>query len=236
MVANDAAVVHRDAGAMHDRMTEVAAASAAVGTPEGQETAAFLEWAGSEGFEAFGYAYYTVRPGERELQRDVASRIGVLADPDHPVYGTCLKNIPGDYELLNRKDEPLSIAKADTAGTLHREHVLDFIGVRATDAQGNTVGEHCFVGLFTRATRQTPLSRMPFARGRVAKALAIAGVRQDGFRAEKFLEILESLPRTEAWEAQPEWLAHVCSAVVSLYKQPRAQVFARRDARGVRSS
>jgi glutamate dehydrogenase len=54
-------------------------------------------------------------------------------------------------------------------------------------------------------------------------------VRQEGFRAEKFLEILESLPRTEALEADPEWLAQVCSSVVSLYKQPRAKVFARRD-------
>ena len=232
LVALDAAVVHRDAGAMLDRMTEVAAASAATGTPAGQETAAFLDWARSEGFEAFGYAYYTVAPGDLELRRDQASRIGVLQDPAHPVYGTCLKNIPANPEVLGRKDQPLSIAKADTAGTLHRDQVLDFIGIRATDAQGSTVGEHCFVGLFTRASRQTPLSRLPFARGRVANALSIAGVRQEGFRAEKFLEILESLPRTEAWEAEPEWLAQVCSAVVSLYKQPRAQVFARRDVYG----
>ena len=59
--------------------------------------------------------------------------------------------------------------------------------------------------------------------------LSIAGVRQEGFRAEKFVEILESLPRTEALEAEPEWLAEVCGAVVSLYKQPRTKVFARRD-------
>ncbi|MFL6674606.1 MAG: NAD-glutamate dehydrogenase domain-containing protein, partial [Massilia sp.] len=78
----------------------------------------------------------------------------------------------------------------------------------------------------------TPLARLPFARGRVARVLTIAGVRQEGFRAEKFLEILESLPRTEALEAEPDWLAQVCSSVVSLYKQPRAKVFARRDVYG----
>ena len=101
--------------------------------------------------------------------------------------------------------------------------------MRHTDAQGNILGEHCFVGLFTRAATSTPLARLPFARGRVAKVLSLAGVRQEGFRAEKFIEILESLPRTEALEADPEWLAQVCSSVVSLYKQPRAKVFARRD-------
>lgn len=37
MVANDAATVQRDAVAMGDRMTAVAAAAAAAGTPEGQE-------------------------------------------------------------------------------------------------------------------------------------------------------------------------------------------------------
>jgi glutamate dehydrogenase len=229
MVARDAAVVHRDAVAMADRMTAVAAAAAANGTPAGQEVAAFLEWAKNEGFEPFGYAYYVAKPGVRQLERDIPSRIGVLQDTSHPVYGTCLANIPGDFETLSRRAEALSIVKADVEGTLHRDQPLDFIGVRNTDAQGTILGEHCFVGLFTRAATATPLARLPFARGRVAKVLSIAGVRQEGFRAEKFLEILESLPRTEALEADPEWLAQVCSSVVSLYKQPRARVFARRD-------
>ena len=229
MVANDAATVQRDAVAMGDRMTAVAAAAAAAGTPEGQEVAAFLEWAKNEGYEPFGYAYYVVKPGARELERDIPSRIGVLKDTAHPVYGTCLASIPGDFETLSLRAENLSIVKADVAGTLHRDAPLDFIGVRDLDAQGKILGEHCFIGLFTRAATSTPLARLPFARGRVAKVLSIAGVRQEGFRAEKFVEILESLPRTEALEADPEWLAQVCSSVVSLYKQPRPKVFARRD-------
>ena len=228
MVARDAAVVRRDAVAMGDRLTAVAAQAAAHG-PDGQEVAAFLEWAKNEGYEPFGYAYYVVKPGVRELERDIPSRIGVLQDTSHPVYGTCLANIPGDLVTLSNRGDTLSIVKADVEGTLHRDQPLDFIGVRDTDAQGNILGEHCFVGLFTRAATSTPLARLPYARGRVAKVLSLAGVRQEGFRAEKFLEILESLPRTEAIEADPEWLAQVCSSVVSLYKQPRARVFARRD-------
>ncbi len=228
MVARDAAVVRRDSVAMADRLTAVAAQAAAHGGT-GQEVAAFLEWAKNEGFEPFGYAYYVVKPGVRELERDIPSRIGVLQDTTHPVYGSCLANIPGDFDTLSRRADTLSIVKADVEGTLHRDQPLDFIGVRNTDAQGNILGEHCFVGLFTRAATSTTLARLPYARGRVAKVLSLAGVRQEGFRAEKFLEILESLPRTEALEADPEWLAQVCSSVVSLYKQPRARVFARRD-------
>lgn len=228
MVARDAAVVRRDSVAMADRLTAVAAQAAAHGGA-GQEVAAFLEWAKNEGFEPFGYAYYVVKPGVRELERDIPSRIGLLQDTSHPVYGTCLASIPGDFDTLSGRAETLSIVKADVESTLHRDQPLDFIGVRNTDSKGNILGEHCFIGLFTRAATSTPLARLPFARGRVAKVLSLAGVRQEGFRAEKFLEILESLPRTEALEADPEWLAEVCSSVVSLYKQPRARVFARRD-------
>jgi glutamate dehydrogenase len=228
MVARDAAVVRRDSLALADRLTAVAADAATDGA-EGLEVAAFLEWAKNEGFEPFGYAYYVVKQGERELERDIPSRIGVLQDTAHPVYGTCLANIPGDFDTLSKRADALSIVKADVEGTLHRDQPLDFIGVRDTDGKGNILGEHCFVGLFTRAATATPLARLPYARGRVAKVLNLAGVRQEGFRAEKFLEILESLPRTEAIEADPEWLAQVCSSVVSLYKQPRTRVFARRD-------
>jgi glutamate dehydrogenase len=228
MVSRDAAVVRRDRAAMLEQFSRIGA-EAAVHGEEGKEVAAFLEWAKSEGFEPFGYAYYAVKPGVRELERDIPSRIGVLQDTSHPVYGTCLANIPGDFDTLSKRGHSLSIVKADVEGTLHRDQQLDFIGIRHTDAQGAILGEYCFVGLFTRAATSTPLNRLPFARGRVARVLSIAGVRQEGFRAEKFVEILESLPRTEALEADPEWLAEVCGAVVSLYKQPRAKVFARRD-------
>ncbi|WP_338767945.1 NAD-glutamate dehydrogenase domain-containing protein [Massilia sp. METH4] len=228
MVARDAAVVKRDLQTMKDRFTTVATSVQGQGE-EGAEAAAFLQWARDEGFEVHGYAYYHVKPGTRELERDLPSRIGVLQDTAHPVYGTCLANIPGDLDTLNRRGHILSIVKADVGGTLHRDQQLDFIGVRAADAGGNVMGEHCFIGLFTRAAMLTPLARLPFARGRIAQVLKIANLRQEGFRAEKFIEILESLPRTEALEADPEWLAEVCSAVVSLYKQPRTKVFARRD-------
>ncbi|HEX8605121.1 MAG TPA: glutamate dehydrogenase, partial [Pseudoduganella sp.] len=228
MVARDAAVVKRDLQTMKDRFTTVAGAVQGQGD-EGAEAAAFLQWARDEGFEVHGYAYYHVKPGTHELERDLPSRIGVLQDTAHSVYGTCLANIPGDLDTLNRRGHILSIVKADAGGTLHRDQQLDFIGVRAADANGNVLGEHCFIGLFTRAAMLTPLARLPFARGRIAQVLKIANLREDGFRAEKFIEILESLPRTEALEAEPEWLAEVCSAVVSLYKQPRTKVFARRD-------
>jgi glutamate dehydrogenase len=228
MVSRDAAVVRRDKAAMQEHFSRIAKEASANGE-EGQEVAAFLEWARTEGFEPFGYAYYQVKPGVRELERDIPSRIGVLQDTTHPVYGTCLANIPGDFDTLSKRAHTLSIVKADVEGTLHRDQALDFIGIRHTDPQGAILGEYCFVGLFTRAATATPVNRLPFARGRIAKVLSIAGVRQEGFRAEKFIEILESLPRTEALEAEPEWLAEVCGAVVSLYKQPRTKVFARRD-------
>ncbi len=182
MVSHDAAVVRRDRAAMLEHFSRIGA-EAASHNEEGKEVAAFLEWARTEGFEPFGYAYYAVKPGVRELERDIPSRIGVLQDTSHPVYGTCLANIPGDFDTLSKRGHTLSIVKADVEGTLHRDQQLDFIGIRHTDAQGAILGEYCFVGLFTRAATATPLNRLPFARGRVARVLSIAGVRQEGFRA-----------------------------------------------------
>ncbi|HEY8025338.1 MAG TPA: NAD-glutamate dehydrogenase domain-containing protein [Burkholderiaceae bacterium] len=230
-VAGDAAAVHRDAAAMLEKMSSVATASLKI-PAEGAELAAFLEWARLGGFEAFGYAYYRVVPGEGKLARDLPSRIGVLRDTSHPIYDTCLAGIPEDYVTQANRPSSLSVVKADTQSTLHRDQKLDFIGVRDLGADGKIVGEHCFVGLFSRAAAATPLAQLPFARGRIKEVLSLAGVRQEGFRAEKFIEILESLPRTEVLEASPAWLAEVSGAVVALYKQPRAKVFARRDVYG----
>jgi glutamate dehydrogenase len=227
-VAGDAATVQHDALVLREKMALVASEAAV----EEQEISAFLEWAKTEGFEPFGYAYYKVTPGAREVTQDADSPVGVLRNNTHPLYGTCLVGIPGDFETLSARSDALSVVKADVQSTLHRDQQLDFIGVRDKDAAGTVLGEHCFVGLFSRTADATALTRLPFARGRIKQTLSLAGVRQEGFRAEKFLEILESLPRTEVFEASPEWLAKVCSSVVSLYKQPRAKVFARRDVYG----
>ena len=228
-VAHDAASVFDDAAALSSRMTAVAAIASADSSDEGREAAAFIEWARDGGFEVFGYAFYRAEPNEPELRRDLDSRIGLLRDPQHRVYDTCLAGIPGEFATLATRKNRLSIVKADTLSTLHRDLHLDFIGVREIDANGTLIGEHCFIGLFTRAAAAMPLAQLPFARGRIKEVLMLAGVRREGFRAEKFLEILEALPRTEAFEADPQWLADLCSQVVSLYKQPRTSVFVRRD-------
>ncbi|MET3108735.1 glutamate dehydrogenase [Oxalobacteraceae bacterium GrIS 2.11] len=231
MSVGDAADVRRDHPALSAKILQMAEVVEAC-AKDGEETAAFLRWAEKIGFETFGYVYYAVQPGVRELVRDITSALGVLKNKSHPIYGECLKSIPGDFETLYARDDTLSVVKADVQSSLYRDQQLDFIGVRNTDAQGVLLGEHCLVGLFSRAATATALADLPFARVRIARVLQIAGVRPEGFRAEKFLEILESLPRVEVLEAQPEWLAEVSSAAVALYKQPRAKVFARRDVYG----
>jgi glutamate dehydrogenase len=246
MVAGDAAAVQRDSYAINRAMVAVAAlagsgnghvnngqqsgqSTSATPRDDAAEIAAFLEWACHGGFEAFGYAFYRAVPGSRELVRDLDSRIGVLRNTNHPVYDRCLAGIPGQYDALATRISALSVVKADVGSTLHRDQHLDFIGFRETDEQGVIVGEHCFIGLFSRVASLTPLAQLPFVRGRIHQVMQLAGVRKEGFRAEKFLEILESLPRTEVFESEPQFLANLCSMVVALYKQPRARVFARRD-------
>jgi glutamate dehydrogenase len=230
-VASDAAAVQRDAGAISRHMTALAHL-VRTSASDGAEVAAFLDWANSGGFEAFGYAYYEAAPGMPKLQRNLASRLGVLRDTTHPLYDTCLAGIPEDFDHLARRPTTLSVVKADAQSSLHRDQQLDFFGVRQIDASGATIGEHSFVGLFSRTAMATPLTELPFARGRIEQVLQLGGVRNEGFRAEKFLEILESLPRTEVLEAPTDWLATVCSTVVALYKQPRAMVFVRPDVYG----
>eukprot|EP01034_Spumella_vulgaris_P023484 gene23484-29702_t len=231
MVADDAAAVNRDAAAM-DGMLSSIARSVAVQGAEGREVHDFLEWARADGFVPLGYAYYTVNAARAVMDCDASSRIGTLRDGANPVYGDSLKTIHSDVDSLLMEPEILSVVKADVVGTLHRDEPLNIITVRVCNEARSIIGEHCFVGLLTRIATVTPLTRMPFVRGRVAEVLRLAGVRDEGFYAEKFIDILESLPRSEVMEADVVWLAHVCSSVVSLYKHPRTRVFARRDVHG----
>jgi glutamate dehydrogenase len=169
MVARDAAIVHRDAVAMGDRMTAVAAAAAAKAPRPARK------WppssSGPRTKASSPSATPTTSSSRACANSNATSRAASACcrTPSHPVYGTCLAEHPGRLrdpvqarrDPVDREGRRRRHPAPRPAARLHR---------RARHRRpGQHLGEHCFVGLFTRAATSTPLARLPFARGRVAK-------------------------------------------------------------------
>src|SRR3546814_14143720 len=89
--------------------------------------------------------------------------------------------------------------------TVHRPVPLDSIGVKVIEG-GKVVGEHRFIGLFTSVAYNQSLKEIPLLRQRVAKLVARAGFRPASHDGKALVNLLETFPRDELFQASEEQL------------------------------
>jgi hypothetical protein len=75
---------------------------------------------------------------------------------------------------------------------VHRPAYLDYVGVKKFGADGQVVGEHRFLGLYTRTAYRVSPREIPQLRGKVEGVLERAGFPPGSHDAKALLEIVES--------------------------------------------
>ncbi|MEI7612515.1 MAG: NAD-glutamate dehydrogenase [Betaproteobacteria bacterium] len=201
-------------------------------TPEKDEIAEFLRWIAADNFVFLGYTHYQAKVGDKELKRAPDGGLGLLRRNDHPRFGRCLADIPGDLAEIARLPSALTLVKADGRSTVHRPAYLDFIGIHHRDAAGNIIGEHVFVGLYASHVYHISTTEIPVVRGKVAAARAACGFVPGGHKDKLLLNVLETYPRDELIEIGADELQRIASGIVLLQELPRVRVFLRNDTWG----
>ena len=134
-------------------------------------------------------------------------------------------------EAARTAHEPrlLTITKANSRATVHRRVPLDYLGVRRFDEQGRVVGEHRFLGLFTKSAYAEPTTRLPIVGGKVAQILDASGFAPDSHSGKDLLSVLEGYPRDELFQAPVEHLRDSSGEVIRLLERPGTRAFLRQD-------
>ena len=131
----------------------------------GAEPATLLRWLADDHFTFLGYREYDlVRP-------TTASACGPCPAPGSASCGTtgraatrCASCRPGRAPGPKDPDEQLVLAKANSRATVHRANYLDYVAVKKFDADGEVVGEHRFLGLYTHAAHTESIAGIPVLR------------------------------------------------------------------------
>ena len=229
-VLADVRATVEDADPMRQRIRDAIAVLKS--TPENAEIREFLDWIGDGNFVFLGYAHYTVAPGASELKREADGGYGLLRRNDHPRFGSCLADIPGDVAAIEQLPSPLTLIKADGRSTVHRPGYLDFIGVHYRDAKGKIAGEHVFVGLYASHVYHVTTGEIPVVRGKVAAVRAACGFAPGSHKDKTLVNVLETFPRDELIEIDTADLERIASGIVTLQENPRVRVFLRNDSWG----
>lgn len=243
-VLRDVRRVADDSADMRDRLLDLAAGldrerqDGAVGPEARVGAARLLRWLSEGNFRLLGSCRYSVTDasatGDGGLTPIEGTALGILrADGSGDADGSAHV---GDFDLptdrVVAREDLLVLTQASGSTSVHRTVHPYFVGVHDLDDEGNTVGEHRFVGLFTISALYGNALDIPVVGDRVRSVIERAGHTLTSWSGQVMLESIQAVPRVELFSADARSLYRVATAVERSGLRRDVLVFLRRDGYG----
>ncbi|HET9389229.1 MAG TPA: NAD-glutamate dehydrogenase [Steroidobacteraceae bacterium] len=135
----------------------------------------------------------------------------------------------GEVRTRARERELLILTKANSTATVHRGEYLDYVGVKDFDDRGRVCGEHRFLGLWTSTAYHRSPRDIPVLRRKVQQVIEHFGLDPQSHDGKAVLNVLETYPRDELFQAAVEDLIRIARGVVNLYERRTVRLLVRRD-------
>ncbi|WP_295697702.1 NAD-glutamate dehydrogenase [Lapillicoccus sp.] len=222
---------------MHDRCASIAAGLRET-PPHGidpavvSSTARFLDWLADGHFTFLGFRDYTLGEVDGVDTLDVVPGSGLgLLRYDRPGVDASTRLTPA-ARAKAREPELLIITKANSRATVHRSVYLDYVGIKRFNDRGAVTGERRFLGLFASSAYTASILDIPILDDRVHMILDRAGFTADSHSGKDLLEVMESYPRDELFQTDPDDLLDVTLEVLRLQERRKTKLFLRKDVYG----
>jgi len=220
--------------AMRERVREIIARLETDPPPlpaaEVSEGRHLLDWMEGRHFVFLGYRHYWLERGRSEdrLVPDVLSSLGVLAGRRgaRRAAPTVLR---GAVRARAREPELLIVTKANSIATVHRAEYLDYVGVKTFNSRGLVDGEHRFLGLWTSTAYHGSPREIPVLRRKVESVIEHFGLDPASHDGKEVLNVIETYPRDELFQAGVPDLVRIVRGVVNLYERRTVRLLVRRD-------
>ncbi|RMH23200.1 MAG: NAD-glutamate dehydrogenase [Gemmatimonadetes bacterium] len=198
-----------------------------------REVQEFLRWLRDGAFVFLGYRGYDIvgEGDERAIVVEPGSGLGVLRNEAESQFAepVPLSSMDPSLRQLVEGGPLLIISKTNATSTVHRMARMDYIGVKKLDRDGNVVGEHRFIGLFTSKAYAEPAESIPILRRKLQQILESAGVGEGSHDYKEIYTIFNSLPKQELFLTSAEEIAADVQLVLTSYNTEGVRATVRED-------
>ena len=217
---------------VRESIVDLNKASTTLNAEELSESLDFLQWLLNDNFTFLGCRDYRfVKNGENETVDIVSgSGAGVLSEKSSSGFTKNLASLPPRVREIMLSRQILLIAKTNTVSTVHRPVYTDYIGVKQFDEKGNVIGFRLIVGLYTSAAYNSNPQHIPFLRKKIANIVALSKLPKVGHSGKALINILETLPRDDLFQASEKELFDLSMGILHLKERQRTRLFVRKDA------
>ena len=202
---------------------------AGVDADEVARATTFLRWMAEDHFTFLGYRDYVLEQADdgEVIVPVTGSGLGLLRSD--PPQGEDPVVLSPEAAAKAHDTNILVLTKANSRSTVHRVTHLDYVGVKSFGDDGAVVGERRFLGLYASTAYTESVLRVPLVAEKVRAVLERSGVASDSHTGKDLLEVLESYPRDELFQASIENLYETAMAVTQLQERRRTKLFIRED-------
>ena len=233
-------LVVRDFEPMQERvkhMVGMARAAAVRYSPqEVGETVDFLNWLLELNFVLLGYREYELFDAAdgRAIRVIPSSGLGILSDVTTSTFAdaTPLDELAPDVRRRIEDGDLLVFSKTNAYSGVHRRARMDYIGVRRVNAEGEIVGESRLIGLFTSKAYMESASDTPLLHHKLEQILTAEDLIPGSHDYKEAVELFESFPKDELFQASTQELRHLVVGLLQLEKHGGIRVLVRRNLYG----
>lgn len=212
-------------------LMELEACATQLEQAEYEESKDFLQWLLNNHFTFLGSREYTFVGGEGDeaLHLTKNSGLGVLRESADTGMLKSLTELPPKIREIMLSNQILLIAKTNTVSTIHRGVYTDYIGIKRFDKDGNAIGLTLIIGLYTSTAYNSNPSFIPFLRRKIATILERSALSMQGHAGKALLNILETLPRDDLFQASTDELYELSMGILHLQERQRTKFFMLKD-------
>ncbi len=223
-----------DFPAMKARLADLTAAMKASPPPlpaeDLQEALAFLDWLPHNNFTFLGYRSFDYR--DDTIRQEATETLGVMRNR-RTATPRPLSDQPERVRAFLLKPTLLSFSQSGTKSRVHRPAYPDYIGIRKFDADGNVIGEHGFLGLYTSRVYLERPENIPLVRRKVERVVERSGLDPLGFDGKVLHQVVATYPKDELFQISEDELFDTAMGITYIHERRRTRLFVRHDPYGL---
>ena len=123
----------------------------------------------------------------------------------------------------------LIISKTNAPATVHRLARMDYIGVKKLSPDGEVIGEHRFMGLFTSKAYSEQADLIPILRLKLQQILQNSEVVEGSYDYKEINTIFNSMPKEELFLTSVEEIGADVQTILTSYNTDEILVTLRED-------
>lgn len=197
------------------------------------ESIEFIRWVVDDHFTFMGYQAFDVLGEGQDIIFELVPNLSLgllLAQNDKHTYH--LSEFTKEAQILILSEEIIMLGKTNQRSKVHRPAYTDFIVIKIVDPNGKLKKIHRFDGLYTAVAYNSSPQYIPYLRRKVTRVLQRAGFPPKSHDDRALLNILETLPRDDLFQATEDELLSLCTGILHLQERQKIRLFIRRETFG----